>query len=155
MSTTHTEAPAMTGQAGGTLAAGRKPTVLQRITRSTNPLAVRFAGSRWFPLWAVLRHTGRKSGRQFATPVAARWIEDGFVITMTFGPNADWVRNVLAAGGCTIRWKGHEYREVEPEILDFEHAAFAFRSWQRRIVRAFGAPGFIRLRHAPQDAEAS
>ena len=151
MSTTNTDVPTMTGQAEGTQAPGSKASILQRLTRASNPIAVRFAGSRWFPLWAVLRHTGRKSGREYATPVAARWIGDGFVITMTFGPGADWVRNVLAAGGCTIRWKGHEYREVEPEILDFEHAAFAFRSWQRSIVRAFGAPGFIRLRHAEQD----
>jgi hypothetical protein len=31
---------------------------------------------------------------------------DGFVIALTYGPDRDWVRNVLAAGGCTIEWRG-------------------------------------------------
>jgi hypothetical protein len=30
------------------------------------------AGKRWNPIFAVAEHRGRKSGRQYVTPVAAR-----------------------------------------------------------------------------------
>jgi hypothetical protein len=51
---------------------------------------------------AVIHHQGRRSGRQYATPTSARPTRDGFVVPMTFGEGADWVRNVQAAGGCVI-----------------------------------------------------
>jgi hypothetical protein len=31
---------------------------------------------------------------------------DGYVIALTYGPETDWVKNVLAAGGCELRTRG-------------------------------------------------
>ena len=39
-----------------------------KLIHSTNSLMVHFAGTRVFPLWAILEHQGRKSGRTFRPP---------------------------------------------------------------------------------------
>ena len=88
-------------------AINRAANVLLRVgTRYLNPLMLSLAGSSHLPMLAILYHRGRRSGRAFTTPVGARPIRDGFVIPLTFVARADWVRNVQAAGGCMIRWKG-------------------------------------------------
>ena len=83
-----------------------------------NKVAVRLAGHRILPVWAVLRHTGRSSGKSYATPVAVLPTETTFVIGLPWGRGTDWVRNVRAAGGCTIRWKGHDFTCTDPTFVD-------------------------------------
>src|SRR5947209_3839077 len=91
---------------------GRAPVarVFGPLTRVFNPLALRFAGSRVMPLYAVIRHRGRRSGRVYATPVAVTRRGDALVVPLPFGSSADWCRNVVAAGECIVRWNGAEHR---------------------------------------------
>jgi deazaflavin-dependent oxidoreductase (nitroreductase family) len=117
-------------------------------SRLINPLTRRFSGSRVFPLYGLLRHRGRRSGRAFATPVVALSTADGFVIPMPFGQGTDWYRNVQAAGGCIIRWRGAEYPLVEPEVIDWATARSAFSPVLRAIVPIAGIQQFLRLRRA-------
>ena len=60
------------------------------------------------PPWALVEHIGRRSGRRYRTVVWAfpRPREREFVYVLTYGPGADWVRNVLAAGTCRVLWLG-------------------------------------------------
>ena len=58
--------------------------VLWRIVGSTNALMVHLAGKRWNPIFAVVEHQGRKSGRRYVAPVAARRVAGGFVISLAF-----------------------------------------------------------------------
>jgi deazaflavin-dependent oxidoreductase (nitroreductase family) len=99
-----------------------------------------------FPLWAILEHQGRKSGRSFRTPVVARRTADGFFIPMPFGTGTDWVRNVITTGGCAIKWKGRRYELTAPEIVDPEAAQAAFAGWQSAMFRPIGIDHFLRLR---------
>ena len=57
----------------------------------------------WMPGFAIVIHVGRRSGRTYETPVNV--FRDGgrYVFALTYGPESDWVRNVLAAGGCRMR----------------------------------------------------
>src|SRR5207245_10464234 len=76
---------------------------LGSLTRLLNRPAARIAGSRLLPFWSVVRHRGRRSGRTYATPVAARRTADGFAIPLAFGETADACRHAIAAagrGGC-------------------------------------------------------
>src|SRR5688572_11665767 len=75
------------------------------FSRRGRTLTLRLAGRRWNPIFAVVEHVGRRSGRHFATPVAARRVAGGFVVSLAFGADADWHRNLLAAEGGTIRWR--------------------------------------------------
>ena len=56
--------------------------------------------------FVVVHHTGRHSGKPYATLAAAFPTPGGFVLTPTYGPQTDWVRNVLAAGSFTLDRRG-------------------------------------------------
>ncbi|WP_066901344.1 nitroreductase family deazaflavin-dependent oxidoreductase [Mycolicibacterium houstonense] len=112
---------------------------LNRLTRFIAP---------WAPGWAVVIHRGRRSGRTFRTPLWAFRRGHGFVIALTYGSQADWVRNVLAAGGCELESRRRHYTMTEPEVYHDANAtdmpAF-IRFMLRRVIKA---PEFLSLRIA-------
>src|SRR5712691_5311194 len=112
--------------------------LLRAGTRRLNPLMLSLAGSRRLSMFAVVYHRGRRSGRSYATPVGARPTADGFVIPLTFGERAEWFRNVQAAGGCMIRWKGVDYPLVEPEVVDWATVRASFYPAERVLVPVIG-----------------
>jgi deazaflavin-dependent oxidoreductase (nitroreductase family) len=65
--------------------------------RVVNPIQRRWADR--LPPWAVVVHRGRVSGRRYETPVLAHLHNGVAVIALFYGSDADWVRNVVAAGG--------------------------------------------------------
>ena len=119
--------------------------VFWRLARWTSPVGLRFAGRRWNPIFAVLEHRGRRSGRMYAAPVAARRVEHAFVIALAFGEQVDWHRNLLAAGGGTITWQGRVYPVGPPERIEVSVGRKAFTAIQRFAVRAAGIDGFVRV----------
>ena len=56
--------------------------------------------------FVIVHHRGRSSGRPYATLAAAFPAETGFVLTPTYGPEADWVRNILAADSFVLDRRG-------------------------------------------------
>lgn len=119
-----------------------------RLARLTSPMTRPLAGRRFFPLWAVVHHRGRRSGQAYATPVAARATSEAFVISLPWGTETQWARNVLAAGGCVVRWKGADHAVSGPEIVDPDEALPAFNPVQRALLRAAAVRTFLRLRRA-------
>jgi deazaflavin-dependent oxidoreductase (nitroreductase family) len=95
---------------------------IRRLARPFGPIAVRMSGRRWLPLWAILRHTGRTSGRTYATPVVALATADGFIVPLPFGDATQWAKNLLAARGGSIRSAGREHQVGDPRIVDLERA---------------------------------
>lgn len=122
--------------------------VLRRIARLGSPLSVHLAGRRFVTIWAVIYYRGRRSGKEYATPIAIGVTPDSFVIPMPFA-GAQWVQNVIAAGECRIRWNGREHIATEPEIIAAPEAAKAFGPIVRRVVPVVGIQRFLRLRRAP------
>jgi deazaflavin-dependent oxidoreductase (nitroreductase family) len=106
---------------------------------------------------AILKHTGRCSGRIYATPVAARPTATGFVVPLTFGEKADWYRNALAANGCVVRdWKGAQYRLIDPQIVSPVAALPAFSPVERLVMqRIVGIKQYIQFRYASVGGEDS
>jgi hypothetical protein len=90
-----------------------------------NPLTRRIARSPVGP-FAIVKHIGRRSGKQYETPIIVRPVENGFVIELTYGPEVDWYKNVLAAGGCTLLWHGQDYTINGIEPLDTKTGMSAF-----------------------------
>ena len=66
----------------------------------TNRITSRFAGR--LPGFGIVTHVGRKSGKVYRTPVNVFRAPEGFLIALTYGRESEWVRNVLAAGGCEL-----------------------------------------------------
>ena len=104
--------------------------------RFVNPLVLLVAGRRWMPVVGILRHRGRRSGREYATPIGMRPLGDGFVIPRTFSENAAWYQNVKAAGEGSITYLGRHYRVAEPEVVDYATARTAFPRFTRLISRS-------------------
>jgi len=117
------------------------------VGRLFNRLVLRLAGTRVLPLYGVIEHRGRRSGRIFRTPVVARPTAEGFVVPMPWGEGTDWYRNVRAAGGCTIRWKGRDYPVAEPEPLAGDAARAEFGRFQGALMARLGIGHAVRLRH--------
>jgi deazaflavin-dependent oxidoreductase (nitroreductase family) len=126
--------------------------VMGPLTKVLNPVMRKLAGRRHMPMAAEIRHVGRRSGRPYVTPAGARLTGDTFVIPLTFGNQSDWSRNVRAAGGCTIRLEGTEYRAVQPELADRDQAApvvrAAFGPVERAMFRMLGIRQYLLLRRA-------
>jgi deazaflavin-dependent oxidoreductase (nitroreductase family) len=123
----------------------RSRPALLGATRLFNPVVLLLAGTRLLPLYGVLQHRGRRSGKAFRTPVVVRRIEDGFIVPMPWGEGTDWYRNVRAAGECVIRWKGRDYPLAQPEVLDATAAQAAFSASQRAALVRFGINHVLRL----------
>jgi deazaflavin-dependent oxidoreductase (nitroreductase family) len=139
------DAPADEAAPAANLARGADP-VLLRLVRFVGRLTRPLAGRRYFPLWAVLRHRGRRSGREYAVPVGVRRTADGYFIALPFGERTQWVHNVVAAGGCTVRWRGEDLVLADPTLVGIDEAASAFPRALRWMMRAAGAQRILRLR---------
>ena len=85
-----------------------KRTWLRVLQHTLNPLTLRMARRGTGP-FALVRHTGRKSGRTFETPLILARVPGGFVAELTYGPEVNWSRNLEAAGGGEVVWKGRPY----------------------------------------------
>lgn len=127
--------------------------VFWRLARWTSPLGLMVAGRRWNPIFAVVEHRGRRSGRLYRAPVAARRVEGGFVIALAFGAQVDWHRNLLAAGGGTISWRGQAYPIGNPERIEAEQGRKAFNPIQRLAVGAAGIDGYVQAPDRASSAE--
>jgi deazaflavin-dependent oxidoreductase (nitroreductase family) len=134
------------------LAPGSWPAPLLRLIRGSNkhvlnPVMGRLAGRRFFYA-AAIRHTGRKSGRRYSTPVGAEHIPDGFLIPLGYGTDVDWLRNVLAAGCATIESDGRSYAVVRPEVLDAVAAVPMLAPRRRRRYERIGIAHYLKVTRA-------
>lgn len=80
--------------------------------RFTGPFASRL------PWFGVLHHVGRKTSREYRTPVNA-WRRGGaVVIPLTYGSDVDWLRNTQAAESSMIVMRSHSIRLGKPTVLE-------------------------------------
>ena len=101
--------------------------ILNKVTRA-------FASFSRGP-FAVIRHVGRRSGKPYETTIMVEPTVDGVVIALTYGPEVDWYRNILAAGHGTLLWQGSIYLIEKPESIDIKTALPAFPRTLRFILK--------------------
>ena len=134
------------------LAPGTWPRPLLRVIRTSNkyllnPAMGALAGRR-NSYAAVIRHTGRKSGKQYSTPVGAERTPDGFVIPLGYGTQVDWLRNVLAAGHAAITADGETHDVAEPELIDAATALPMLSPKRQRTFDRVGIEQYLRVKLA-------
>jgi deazaflavin-dependent oxidoreductase (nitroreductase family) len=87
------------------------PQRLARFNRHvTNPVQRLWAG--WAPTMGILEHVGRRSGRVYRTPLTVFSTDDGVAILLTYGPDRDWLKNLIAADGGRLRRHGRSHRRL-------------------------------------------
>jgi len=112
------------------------PERLARFNRRvTNPVQRMWAG--WLPPFAIIEHTGRRSGKQYRTPVNVFSTDvDGkpdLAIVLTYGPNRDWLKNLTAAGGGRMRHNGKTFGVADPRVVSKDEAATHVISRVQRV----------------------
>ena len=112
--------------------------------RLTYKVLIHISGKDW-GLFAILSHTGRKSGKIYQIPISVVPVENGFVIALTYGKKTDWYENVKAKGGCSLRWKRQEVALTNPEFIDPALALQAFPAPFRAGLRWMGIQYYLRL----------
>ena len=108
----------------------------------TNRITSRFADR--LPGFGILTHVGRKSGRVYRTPVNVFRTPEGFLIALTYGRESEWVKNVLAAGGCELETRGVRYQLSAPNIVH-DPTRRRFPLPVRIVLRLIGATDFMQL----------
>jgi deazaflavin-dependent oxidoreductase (nitroreductase family) len=111
--------------------------------RVTNPITRTTVAGR-LPWFGIVLHTGRRSGRPYRTPVMAFRTGDGYLIAVSYGPDSDWVRNVLAAGGCALLTRGRRVRLVRPRLVTDETRRDV-PAFVGLVLRAIRVDEFMRL----------
>jgi deazaflavin-dependent oxidoreductase (nitroreductase family) len=120
---------------------------VRRCGRAMKPLILRRAGTPHSPT-AVVEHVGRTSGRGYETPVVAVELEDGYAIALPYGPNTDWLKNVLAAGRVTLRHAGAVHELEAPAVVGLDLVDARFAAKEQRLHRRFGVRDALVLRTA-------
>jgi deazaflavin-dependent oxidoreductase (nitroreductase family) len=115
--------------------------------RWMNPRQLRSAGTPG-AYAGVVRHRGRVSGRAYETPVTIVAADGAFLVALPYGANAQWVRNVLAAGSATIVTEGSTHEVERPELVPMETVVEAFPESDRRSFRLFKVDQCLRMRRA-------
>jgi deazaflavin-dependent oxidoreductase (nitroreductase family) len=107
---------------------------------------MRVAGGRWVPMWSLLEHRGHRSGRTYATPISAMPRGEFFWISLAFGQESGWARNVLAAGECVLRYRATDYKLVEPVVVDSASVRFELPQLLRFGLPMMGVHKVLRMR---------
>lgn len=117
--------------------------------RVVNPLTRMFAGH--LPLFGIVRHRGRRSGRRYRAPVNVFRDGDDYVVALTYSSQVHWVRNVLAAGGCELETGGRIVRLTDPEVF-VDRARKLMPSPVRLFLGLMNVTEFMRLRPVAEPA---
>jgi deazaflavin-dependent oxidoreductase (nitroreductase family) len=128
------------------------PGWLARLNRRVTNPALSPVAER-LPSFGVVLHRGRSTGRAYRTPVNAFPQGDHFLIALTYGRQVDWVRNVIAAGGCRLIHRGRVVDLVDPRLLPIDEGARAIPGWIRGILRSLRVDQALELRVAHEDAD--
>jgi deazaflavin-dependent oxidoreductase (nitroreductase family) len=84
-------------------------------TKVVNPITRPFAGR--LPGFGILSYVGRRSGRRYRTPINVFRHGQDYVVALTYGSDVDWVKNVVAAGGCELETMGRSFHLTDPRLF--------------------------------------
>jgi deazaflavin-dependent oxidoreductase (nitroreductase family) len=96
------------------------------------------------PGFGEIVHVGRRSGRTYRTPVLTFRRAETIVIALTYGPETEWVQNVLRSGGCTFETRTGHLVLSEPRLRR-DAARRLVPPPIRLVLAALGSTDFLHL----------
>lgn len=119
------------------------PKALAKLNKVfTNRVMIRLSGR---PPFGAIRHTGRVSGREHRIPINVFPADDDFVFALTYGADADWVKNVMHAGGLVLEYAGADIPLVRPRMITRSEAKPFLPVAVRVMLRLLRVDQFLRL----------
>ncbi|GGK44553.1 nitroreductase family deazaflavin-dependent oxidoreductase [Nocardia camponoti] len=91
----------------------------------------------------IIYHVGRTSGREFTTPITPFPKGDQFLIGLPYGPETQWMKNVLAAGGATLKYDGELIRVTDPRVVPTESLRDQLATMERVFQQVFGVNEYL------------
>ena len=91
-----------------------------------------------------MHHVGRRSGASYRTPVLVFELGEAYVVALTYGPGADWVRNVMT-GPARLEVDAVDRHVVAVDVVGREVAWPALPWFVRVALRALRVRDFARL----------
>lgn len=73
--------------------------------------------ARYLPPYAIVVHSGRRSGKTYSTPVWAFRRGPLLAIVLPYGSQAQWVKNLISADGGDIIRAGKRSKLQNPRIV--------------------------------------
>jgi len=123
---------------------------LRKIFRTMNPFMVfmwKIGMGRMINIWPavigrimVIKHRGRKSGREYLTPVNYALVDGEIYCTAGFGSVSDWYRNMLANPNIELWLPEGKRKACAEDISDSPNRLFLLR--QVIIASGFAGPMF-------------
>jgi deazaflavin-dependent oxidoreductase (nitroreductase family) len=124
-------------------AAAPRTARFRRFTSAVvNPLMRRIGGR--VPGYAVLTHVGRRSGRVYRTPIKYFRRDGDYVLALMYGTDADWLRNLEAAGGGQLRHGGRTIGVTNPRRT-FDPTLALVPAYVRPMFRFLRVAWFVTL----------
>jgi deazaflavin-dependent oxidoreductase (nitroreductase family) len=86
-----------------------------------NPLVLWYSNRFGNTSQALVYHRGRKSVREYVTPLCMVSTPEGFIVPAAFGSNVDWLANLRATPDSKVVYEGSTY-ETTAEVIDLDQA---------------------------------
>lgn len=99
------------------------------VNRLVEPLAG------FLPLWSAVDHVGRRSGKDYRTPVTAFPTVDGVAVLLPYGTGTDWVRNLQASGSGRVQIEGRSLLVTDPRVVPLSEALAVVKGPWRQVLR--------------------
>jgi deazaflavin-dependent oxidoreductase (nitroreductase family) len=124
------------------------PRGFARFNRKVANPVMRLVAGR-LPPFAIVRHRGRVTGRDYATPVLAFGTNDDLVFGVLYGTSSDWVSNLLAAGRADVKRRGEAHEYDQPRLVGRDEGLRLVPAIARGPFRLLGVRNFVRLTVSP------
>jgi deazaflavin-dependent oxidoreductase (nitroreductase family) len=117
------------------------PRQLAKFNRiATNRIMRPLAGH--VPTLGMVIHHGRRSGREYRTPVTVFPVDGGYRVALTYGRDVDWLKNVLAADRFELRYRGRTVTLEHPSVGHDDTASWA-PVGVKQLLTALGATDYV------------
>jgi hypothetical protein len=84
-------------------------------------------------------------GTQLCPPIDAQVTPEGVLIPLVYGPGADWCRNVIADGGCSLALNGQDIALTEPRVVSTREVESDLSADKARFWRTIGIEHCVSL----------
>jgi len=109
-----------------------------------NPFMRLLAG--WVPPFSIVNHHGRRTARAYATPAWAFRTQNGLVFAALYGPDSDWIRNVLAADHAQVKRLGKTRDYGQARLIESNESMRLVPRISRPVFQLFRVRAFLEVK---------